>query len=102
MSKKMGPVEKLLKAGLKLISKKGGWCQQSVEYNGAYCAVGALWQWGAGEHAENTAREYLNKALPRGWSGEDVVKYNDKPGQRQIRIVNVYKRAIALAHKDGV
>jgi len=85
-----------------------GWCQVEFEYEGSYCALGAV----GFKDAEQSSASYnkacdcsdlLYKALPRRSLQENYSKlrqitlFNDDPNRDRSEILDLFDRAIATS-----
>lgn len=93
----VGPITQCLIDGRKRLVKHG-WCQESfIDYNGRFCALGAIFNTPC-----SPARRFLELALPNRHLHANVPSYNDLPSTTGKDILALYDRAIELARSYGV
>lgn len=81
---------------------KAGWCQNTLEVNGCYCAIGAI-QEAAHRHGQTSALAILNLAkgivetdLNRPLSpSERIMVFNDKAERHKGDVLALFNMAIA-------
>lgn len=82
-----------------LISRPGGWVQQSGEYHFAdgtvgYCSVGAIEKAAPQPYQIADAEDWLGFQIDGG-SGVSIIDWNDEPNRTQAEVVAVFDAAIA-------